>query len=101
MKTIIAASFALLALNGAQAAVHGGAAHNPAVKHSEVGQVATPAAGANSFTEAQAQGRIVKAGYANVSKLAKDKDGVWRGTATKAGKTVNVGLDFKGNVTTR
>ncbi len=101
MKTIFAASFALLALNGAQAATHGPAAHNPAVKRSDVDHVATPAAGANSFTEGQARGRIAKAGYANVSALAKDKDGVWRGTATKAGKTVNVGLDFKGNVTTR
>jgi len=33
--------------------------------------------------------------------LAKDKDGVWRGSATKAGKKVNVGLDYKGNVTAR
>ncbi|TVV71146.1 hypothetical protein [Sphingomonas solaris] len=106
MKTIlIAAALATLATGGAQAAtqsaMQGAAAHNPAVKESHVGHVATPAEGANSFTQAQAQGRIAKAGYANVSALAKDKDGVWRGTATKAGRTVSVGLDFKGNVTTR
>ena len=57
-----------------------------------------PAKGANSFTEAQARSRIEAAGFSNVSNLAKDKDGVWRGTATKAGATVTVALDFQGNV---
>lgn len=57
-----------------------------------------PLKGANSFTENQAQDRIVAAGFTNVSKLTKDADGIWRGTATKDGKSVNVAVDYKGNV---
>ncbi len=101
MKALIATALIALAAGGAQAATQGSAAHNPATKDSHVGHVTAPAAGANSFTETQAQGRIAKAGYTNVSALTKDKDGVWRGSATQAGKTVKVGLDYKGNVTTR
>jgi putative membrane protein len=57
-----------------------------------------PIAGANSFTETQARSRIEKEGYTNVSGLAKDTNGVWRGKATKNGKTTGVALDFKGNI---
>jgi hypothetical protein len=58
-----------------------------------------PAAGANSFTEGQAKSRIESNGYANVSELRKDDQGVWRGKAMKDGKSVTVSLDFQGNVT--
>lgn len=54
--------------------------------------------GHNSFTEGQARQHILKAGYESVTGLAKGKDGVWRGTATKNGASVEVGMDFKGNV---
>jgi hypothetical protein len=37
-------------------------------------------------------------GFANVSSLKKDDTGVWRGRATKDGKTVDVSLDYQGNV---
>jgi hypothetical protein len=57
-----------------------------------------PVAGANSFTEGQAKSRIESNGYANVSELRKDDQGVWRGKAMKDGKPVNVSLDFQGNV---
>ena len=57
-----------------------------------------PLEGANSFTEGQAQDRVTAAGYADVSALAKDEKGVWRGTATKDGKSVKVAVDYKGNV---
>jgi putative membrane protein len=56
--------------------------------------------GANSFTQAQAREHILKSGFSDVSALSKDKSGVWRGTARKGGRTVHVGLDFKGNVST-
>jgi hypothetical protein len=71
---------------------------NPAVKTSEGNNSATPVAGANSFTEGQAKARIESRGYSNVSSLAKDDKGVWRGKAMKDGKEVNVSLDFQGNV---
>jgi putative membrane protein len=62
---------------------------------------AAPVPGANSFTEDQATTRIQDAGYADVSGLAKDDNGVWRGQAKKDGKRVPVALDFKGNVTSK
>ncbi|SDR59501.1 putative membrane protein [Rhizobiales bacterium GAS113] len=60
---------------------------------------AAPLPGANSFTKGEAQSRIEKAGYSSVSRLAKDEQGIWRGTASKDGKSVKVSLDYKGNVT--
>ena len=57
-----------------------------------------PAHGANSFTKGQAMSRLRKHGYSDVSALAKDKSGVWRGTATKDGAQVQVWLDYKGDV---
>jgi hypothetical protein len=57
-----------------------------------------PVAGANSFTEGQAKSRIEEAGYAAVSGLKKDDNGVWRGKATKGGATTDVSIDFQGNV---
>jgi hypothetical protein len=105
MKPIIIAAIAAAALGGvAQAqsatpdAAHSGSG-NAAVKDSSVAQAKVAADGANSFTEKQARDRISKAGYTQVGTLAKDKSGVWRGTATKAGKSMAVGLDYKGNVT--
>ena len=60
------------------------------------GQQPTP--GHNSFTQRQAANRMRRAGYTNVSGLKKDDQGIWRATAQKDGNTVNVSLDFKGNV---
>ena len=60
-----------------------------------------PVAGANSFTEGQAKSRIESNGYTNVSGLKKDDQGVWRGKAQKDGKTMDVSLDFQGNVIAR
>ena len=57
-----------------------------------------PAAGANSFTEAQAKDRIEKAGFSDVSSLRKDDQGIWRASAKQGDKQVNVSLDFRGNV---
>jgi hypothetical protein len=60
-----------------------------------------PLEGASSFTETQAKDRAVAAGLSNVSSLIKDEKGIWRGTAEKDGKIVNVAVDFKGNVVTQ
>jgi len=54
--------------------------------------------GANSFTESQAKSRIEEKGFKDVSALKKDADGVWRGKAAQGGKTINVSVDFQGNV---
>lgn len=57
-----------------------------------------PVAGANSFTEGQARARIEERGFAQVTDLKKDDQGVWRGTAMKDGKSVAVALDYQGNI---
>lgn len=60
-----------------------------------------PVAGANSFTEGQARSRIEDKGFANITDLKKDDKGVWRASAQKDGKTVNVALDYQGNIVTQ
>jgi hypothetical protein len=57
-----------------------------------------PAHGANSFTAGQARSRLEKSKFQQVSDLKKDDDGVWRGKATKDGTSVEVWVDYKGNV---
>ncbi len=54
--------------------------------------------GANSFTEAQAKSRLEDAGIAGVTGLAKDDNGIWRGRGNWQGRSVSVGLDFRGNI---
>jgi hypothetical protein len=61
-------------------------------------QVTAPVAGRNSFTEGEAKSRIERMGFANVSELKKDDNGVWRGRAMRDGKSVDVSLDYQGNV---
>jgi opacity protein-like surface antigen len=74
---------------------------NKAVNSPNTNNSDKPVSGANSFTEGQAKSRIESGGYSKVSDLKKDDDGVWRGKATKDGKSVDVSLDFQGNVTAR
>ena len=74
----------------------------PAIANPNANNPGAPAAGSNSFTETQAKSRIEAAGYSNVSHLIKDKEGIWRGTATKGSATgINVALDYQGNVVSR
>ena len=109
MKALYAAA-AVAVFAGALA--HGAVAQNsrqpanpnpstPAVASPSANNPGAPAAGANSFTEGQAKSRIEAAGYSNVSGLAKDKDGIWRGTASKGGRAVDVALDYQGNVVSK
>ena len=58
-----------------------------------------PMPGANSFSEGQARHLIESQGYANVSALMNDAQGIWRGTASKGADKVQVSVDYKGNVT--
>jgi hypothetical protein len=75
--------------------------NNPAVNTTGANNPGAPVAGANSFTEGQAKSRIESSGYGNVTNLNKDDNGVWRGKAQKDGKSVDVSLDFQGNVVAR
>lgn len=77
-----------------------GAKNNAAIKSAHTVNDGGARTGANSFTERQARAHIGHAGFSDVSTLAKNGDGIWRGSARRAGATVRVALDFKGNVTT-
>ena len=61
-----------------------------------------PFKGANSFTKGEARRRIERNGFTEVSGLAKDRNGIWRGRAKRAGapagQTVEVYCDYQGNV---
>jgi hypothetical protein len=60
-----------------------------------------PLKGANSFTEGQAKDRAMAHGDVDsVSGFKKDDDGIWRGTGTRGDKTVQIAVDYKGNVVT-
>jgi hypothetical protein len=70
---------------------------NPAISGSTSKQVEAPVKGRNSFTEGEAKSRIESNGFSDVSGLAKDDDGVWRGKAMRDGRRVEVSLDYQGN----
>jgi hypothetical protein len=74
---------------------------NPAINRSDANNPGAPAAGANSFTEGQAKSRLEKDGYTNISELTKDGDGLWRGNAQRGGQTVEVAVDYQGNIVPR
>lgn len=74
------------------------ATQNPAVKSPSDMTGAALAKGHNSFTKGEAGDRIRSAGYAHVVVSALDADGLWHATATKDGQSVQVALDYKGNV---
>jgi putative membrane protein len=59
---------------------------------------AAPVSGANSFTEAEARTRLQAHGYSNVTGLTKDDQSIWRGKAMKDGKSVDIALDYQGNI---
>ena len=57
--------------------------------------------GANSFTEGQAADRLREAGITDVTGLSKDDNGIWRGRGQWQGRSVEVGLDYRGNIQAR
>jgi hypothetical protein len=71
---------------------------NPPVKGTHDNNAYAPVAGANSFTMGEARSQIETKGYTNVMHLKKGADGVWRGTATKDGRSQQVSVDYQGNV---
>lgn len=98
---MIAASaclFATAALSQSATMPAQNAPANPAMHTDSNNTSAMPVAGANSFTMGEAKSRIEAKGYSKVSHLKKDSKGVWRGKAMKDGSSVDVSLDFEGNV---
>jgi hypothetical protein len=102
MKVLLIAALLAGAATAAAAqgtpAANSNAPTNPAVNSPGGNNPGAPAAGANSFTEGQAKSRLEANGFTNVTGLAKDKDGIWRGKGTKSGKVEDVSLDYQGNI---
>jgi hypothetical protein len=101
MKTLASAVVAgVLALATGAASAQTNSPAPPAVVHGNADShtTAAPVAGKNSFTETQAKERLENHGYSSVSALKKDDQSVWRGTATKDGKSVGVAVDYQGNI---
>ena len=71
---------------------------NPAMKSTTQNNSSMPVKGANSFTRGEAVKQIEAKGYTKVAGLKKDSNGVWRGRATKDGKSGPVSVDYQGNV---
>lgn len=71
---------------------------NPPIRRPTDGKADLPAPGANSFTEAQVRSRLESRGYVAIEGLIRGDDGVWRGRATRDGKTNQVAVDYQGNV---
>jgi hypothetical protein len=59
---------------------------------------AQPMGPAVGFTESDVKSRFEARGYSNVRGLHKDAFGIWRGTATRNGRTFKLSLDVEGNV---
>ncbi|MES2028563.1 MAG: PepSY domain-containing protein [Pseudomonadota bacterium] len=77
------------------------AMQNPAVTESTKSQAKTttpPLPGANSFAEGQARKLLESQGYAEISPLVNDSQGIWRGTAMSGSRKFHVSVDYKGNV---
>lgn len=92
LGVLVAAPVAALAQAGSSTS------GNPAVRTDDSQSGTGPAAGANSFTEGQAQSRFEDAGFRDVTGLQKDEQGIWRGRAMRNGMPTDVALDFKGEV---
>jgi hypothetical protein len=69
---------------------------NPAVN-----TTGTSGSGGNTLSEVDAKWLIEENGFSHVSELRKDQSVMWRGKATKDGKSVDVSLDSQGNVIAR
>ena len=114
MKTVALAATLSLALSAAAIAQTTAPAPSPTPPAANVPSATSPATtgstsraainaaplenGANSFTEEQAHQRLRDAGISDITGLAKDDAGVWRGRGSWQGKAVAVGLDFRGNI---
>lgn len=75
-----------------------GSATNNAVNTAPANNSGAPVPGANSFTEGQTRDRIQAKGFTQVTALKLDGKGVWRGKAMKGGQSVDVSMDYQGNV---
>ena len=77
-------------------------AEPPAAAQTKPATPSTPTTPSTAaMTETQAKARIEAQGYANVSGLQKDAQGMWTARAMKDGKSHQVMLDTRGQITQR
>lgn len=76
-------------------------AETPAVATPDTNNPSAPVPGENSFTEEQARERMQEAGYTDVKDLKLDDKGFWNATAMKGQTSVNLVMDYQGNVVTK
>ncbi|MFC4174235.1 PepSY domain-containing protein [Microvirga sp. GCM10011540] len=97
MRRVIAAGAATMPSTCAVAQTSGSGASRvpPVVSPQGIGAIQS---GANSFTERQARSRTEAQGFAHVADLRRDDQGIWRGRATRNGRSVGAMLDFCGSV---
>nr|WP_316656998.1 PepSY domain-containing protein [uncultured Gellertiella sp.] len=76
-------------------------AQTPAIATPGSTNATAPVPGKNSFTEDQARKRITDAGYSDVTDLKLGDQGFWVATATKGAATVQVTMDYQGNIVAR
>ena len=74
-------------------------AEPPAAAQTKPSTPTTPSTAA--MTETQAKARIEAQGYANVSELRKDAQGMWTARAMKDGKSHQLSLDTRGQISQR
>ncbi|WFS00287.1 PepSY domain-containing protein [Rhizobium tumorigenes] len=101
MKKILLTSIAALMTTSvafAQSQTPTTSQDTPAVATPATNNAGAPVQGKNSFTEAQAKSRMEAAGFADVADLKLDEQGIWRASANKDAKPVQVSLDYQGNV---
>jgi protein CpxP len=90
LAVLSALTTATMAQTSATQPTNNSGSSNPAVTHKPADSPQTTGAvepGANSFS--------------NVTELRKDDQGIWRGKAQRDGKSVSVGIDYKGTVQTQ
>jgi len=86
---VLATTFSAQAMAGEAASSHSKAAHNVATHSAEL-SVAANAEQVRKLLQSQ--------GYSNVSKLSRDSNGRWTGTATKNGERKLVAVALPNNV---
>ncbi|WOC16199.1 PepSY domain-containing protein [Pseudochrobactrum sp. MP213Fo] len=103
IKTLLAGCALALATLSAQAqntpaTVKPSTTETPAITTPDAVNPNAPVPGENSFTESQAKSRFEEAGYTDVTNLNL-VDGIWHAEGVKNSTSLNLNLDYQGNIT--
>ena len=103
LAATIATGLAMAQSSTANSAITNPSPNPPAIATPGVDSqtTAAPVPGANSFTETQARARLEAHGFTDVTDLKLDDQSIWRGRAMKNGASVNIALDYQGNIVSR